>query len=174
MVDLGPGRHGWLWLGPAAVCPARLFALEFGEGKCQLGGVHPLHTTCDMSPCSITTLCLCFGGAPASSRAPTIHCDILPCHLTWRRPGWGGHQLSQEGVGLSAPKLTWLGGHEACCACHALTMQGVGGVPPMLLPEAHILLTWEWTQLLAAPPSGAAPHPPCSSCCCFPYASIPY
>lgn len=71
----------------------------------------------------------------------------------------GGHQLSQEGVGLSAPKLTWLGGHEACCACHALTMQGVGGVPPMLLPEAHVLLAWEWTQLLAAPPSGAAPTP---------------
>lgn len=60
----------------------------------------------------------------------------------------GGHQLPQEGVSLCGPKLTWFGGHEACCACHTLTMQGLCGVPPMLLLEAHIVLTWEWTQLL--------------------------
>lgn len=38
-------------------------------------------------------------------------------------------------------------------------MQDVGGVPPMLLPEAYTVLTWEWNQLLSAPWSGAAPYP---------------
>lgn len=30
--------------------------------------------------------------------------------------GGGGHQLPQEGAGLSSPKLTWLDGHGACYA----------------------------------------------------------
>lgn len=143
-----------------AACPARLFALEFGEGKCQLGWVQPLHTTGDMSPspCSTTTSCLCFGGVPASSRAPTIHCDILLCHLAWRRPGqWDTSSHRKESP--SGPELTWLGGHEACCACCTLTTQGLGGVPSIFLLKAHTGSTWEWTQLLLAPLSGAFPQP---------------
>lgn len=59
-----------------------------------------------------------------------------------------GDQLPKEGVSLCGPKLTWLGGHGACCAYRTLTMQGLCGVPPMLLLEAHTVLIWEWTQLL--------------------------
>lgn len=68
--------------------------------------------------------------------------------------GGEGLQLPEEGVGFSSPKLTWLDGHGACCACRTLTTQGVGGVPSTLLLEAHLGV--DLAPL--APPSGPALH----------------
>lgn len=139
-----------------------VFCSGFGEGKCQLCWAQPFYTTDDISPnpSSTTTLCLCFGGVPASSRAPTIHCDILLCHPAWRRPGRGRGDTSshRKESASSGPKLPGLGSHGACCTCHTLTMRA----RLVCLPHFSQRLLQE---LVSTTPSGAAPTP-CSSCCC--------
>lgn len=59
--------------------------------------------------------------------------------------GEGGTSSPRKESAFLAPKLTWLDGHGACRACRTRTTQGLGGVPSMLLLEAHTMLTWEWT-----------------------------
>lgn len=68
---------GPLWPGTGAS--------KLGESRDQLVWLS-LHTTSDTNLVSTTaTSCLCFGGACASSRDATVHCDILSNVSPWRK-----------------------------------------------------------------------------------------
>lgn len=152
------GARAWGSLPSQAVC-SRVEGRHMSAGLCLV----PPHHRCDMSPSpsSATTSSLCFGGAPASSRVPTIHCDVL-CHPAWRRPGQG-HQLPQEGVHLFRPPAQWVWWPQSLLCL--LATQGSADVPPTHLPKAHSPLPRAQMELLSAPPPGATLIP-CSSCYC--------
>lgn len=135
--------------------PSKLSCSRFREGRCPLGRVQPLHTVSDASPSppSNTTLCLCFGCTPTSSRAPTIHGHILPGRPACRRPGQG----APAPTGRSLPPLVlrsfdwWLWGFLSLP--HS-DHTGHGWLPPLLLPEAHSVDSAPFSPTLSS-----YPHP---------------
>lgn len=122
-------------------------------------------------PPSNTTLCLCFGGIPASSGVPTIHCDILPCHPDCKRPGWGALVPTGRSLLLLVLRsLDWWPWDLLCLLYSDHT--GPGWCASHTSPRGSLSVRLGVDSAPYSPPSGAAAHP-CSSCCCSQYSCQP-